>query len=260
MSSETGVNQPEITYFGLQAYLGTTKHMGGLAATRELVERCHISSASYVLDVGCGAGATPAFLAQHAGCRVLAVDVRESMVALTKERIGKLGLERLVEARVADALNLDLPDGSFDAAISESVATFVEDRKHLIAELARVTRPGGYVGLNEEVWLEPPSPEMVDFARRVWDISVAVPTADDYLAMMQQAGLQEVSLATHRLDARRDSTQISRYNWSDMFRMMTRTMRLFVRSAEFRRYMIASRRLPRHIFRHLGYVLLVGRK
>jgi hypothetical protein len=50
---------PEDMYFKLQAYLGTTKHMGGFDTTKTLINLCHISQHTGVLDVGCGVGACP---------------------------------------------------------------------------------------------------------------------------------------------------------------------------------------------------------
>ena len=47
----------------MQASWGLTKHMGGLEATRKLIEACHIDKDSYVLEVGCGVGITACYLA-----------------------------------------------------------------------------------------------------------------------------------------------------------------------------------------------------
>ena len=58
-------------YFDFVAKMGMTKHYGSMAATRELVSLCHIGSGDYVLDVGCGVGATPSYLAKTVGCRVV---------------------------------------------------------------------------------------------------------------------------------------------------------------------------------------------
>ena len=60
----------ESVYFDLQADWGITKHMGGLKATRELIELCHITRGHYVLVVGGGIGTTPVYLARQHGCRV----------------------------------------------------------------------------------------------------------------------------------------------------------------------------------------------
>jgi hypothetical protein len=48
--------QPEFSFFGVQAYLGETNHLGGLKATEELVELCHIDNGKYVLDVAAALG------------------------------------------------------------------------------------------------------------------------------------------------------------------------------------------------------------
>jgi len=40
----------KIYYFSLQSSWGLTKHMGGLKVTKEVIELCHISKNSYILD------------------------------------------------------------------------------------------------------------------------------------------------------------------------------------------------------------------
>ena len=79
-------SHPEISYFELQAYTGATKHMGGLEATKELIELCHIKEDTHVLDVGCGVGATACYLVKRHDCNVVGVDLRESMIARSIER------------------------------------------------------------------------------------------------------------------------------------------------------------------------------
>jgi cyclopropane fatty-acyl-phospholipid synthase-like methyltransferase len=52
-------------FFDFAAEAGFTKLLGGLKATDKLAELCHIEEDTCVLDVGCGAGATPVYLAQE---------------------------------------------------------------------------------------------------------------------------------------------------------------------------------------------------
>ena len=54
-------SKPE--FFDFAAEVGLTKHIGSLEATKKLLTLCDIENAKTVLDVGCGAGATPAFIA-----------------------------------------------------------------------------------------------------------------------------------------------------------------------------------------------------
>jgi len=109
------------TFFDFAAEVGLTKHLGGLGATEELIELCHIGEGKYVLDVGCGAGVTPCFLAKRYGCRVVGVDISEGMVERSKERAKREGVADGVEFRVADAQDLPFEDDLFDAVITESV-------------------------------------------------------------------------------------------------------------------------------------------
>lgn len=97
-----------------------------------------LTPASHVLDVAAGTGALT-LAAAASGATVLATDFSPGMVA----RIAAKGLPN-VEARVMDGQALDLPDAGFDAVFSLfGVFMFPVWRKGL-AEMARVTRPGGH--------------------------------------------------------------------------------------------------------------------
>jgi len=162
---------PQLTYLGVQAYLGTTKHMGGLAATRELIELCHISPDTAVLDVGCGVGATACYLTKQVGCSVVGVDVSGAMIAQAEKRARREGVEGRVEFRQADAQDLPFESGRFDVVLCESVVVFTEAKQRALSECARVAKPGGYVGLNEMTWLKvPPPPEIVEYAEHTWEL------------------------------------------------------------------------------------------
>jgi ubiquinone/menaquinone biosynthesis C-methylase UbiE len=252
--------EPGMSYFELQAYIGTTKHMGGQETTQELIEPCHISAESVVLDVGCGAGATTCGLARATGCRVVGVDLREAMVALGEERAEREGVTDRVTFRVADVCELPFDDDAFDVVLCESVLTFVEDKARAISELVRVTRAGGYVGLNEQFWRQPPTPEIGAHVKLAWGIEAALPPLEDWVGMLEGAGLRDLVTRDYTLDPRREATQVKRYRFRDMWRMTVRTLRLALKSADFRAYMRARKGMPRNTFHYLGYALFVGQK
>jgi ubiquinone/menaquinone biosynthesis C-methylase UbiE len=102
------------------------------------LSRVPLSPASRVLDVAAGTGAL-ALQAASTGARVLATDFSAGMVA----RIAAAGLPN-VEAKVMDGQALDLPDASFDASFSIFGVIMFPDWRKGLAEMARVTRPGGY--------------------------------------------------------------------------------------------------------------------
>ena len=100
--------------------------------------RVTLGPGSRVLDVAAGTGAL-ALAAARTGARVLATDFSPGMVA----RIAAAGLPN-IEALVMDGQALALPDAGFDAVFSIFGVIMFPDWRKGLAEMARVTRPGGY--------------------------------------------------------------------------------------------------------------------
>ena len=259
-TNKTAKSSPDISYFGIQAYVGTTKHMGGFESTKVLIELCHIGKDTYVLEVGCGVGATACYLAKEHGCQVIGVDISKAMVARSNERAQKEGVADRVEFMDADVQDLPFEDGLFDVVISESVLTFVHDKQRAVSECARITKPGGYVALNEELWIETPSAQLVERVRQIWDIKPDIPTFEDWMGLLEGAGLNDIDMRTYKFDARREASQMKRYDFLDMWRMFYRSLYLYIINPDFRKYMTGRRRLPKDIFRYLGYAVFVGKK
>jgi SAM-dependent methyltransferase len=93
-----------------------------------------------VLDVGCGPGALTAALAAQIGpSAVSAVDPSPSFVSAARSRLPD------VDIRQAHAEALPFPDDTFDLALAQLVVHFMADPVAGLAEMARVTRPGGVV-------------------------------------------------------------------------------------------------------------------
>jgi SAM-dependent methyltransferase len=88
-----------------------------------------------VLEVGPGPGELSERIQRDLGAVVVALDISERMVELTRARG--------VEATVGDVQQLPFPDGSFDCAVAAWMLYHVPDVGRGIAELARVLRPGG---------------------------------------------------------------------------------------------------------------------
>jgi trans-aconitate 2-methyltransferase len=97
-----------------------------------------------VLDAGCGSGRVTELLAERLPRgRVVALDGSASMIDAARDRLGRFG-DR-IEFVVAD-LGRPLPiDGEVDAVISTATFHWVPDHDALFANLAAVTRPGGWL-------------------------------------------------------------------------------------------------------------------
>jgi arsenite methyltransferase len=261
-SDQTG-DKPSI--FDFQAEVGLTKHLGGLGATEEIIELCHISEGKYVLDVGCGAGQTPCYIAKRHGCRVVGVDINERMIERSRERAEREGLAGRVEFRVADAQDLPFEDDLFDAVITESVTAFPEDKKGAVREYARVTRPGGYVGLNESTWLKaPPPPEMVAWASQDLGDQAKPLTTEGWTGLLEGAGLTEIVVNVREVRVREEAKGlVRRYGYGGMFRSIYRGLVMYARNPAYRRFVKEVRQegiTPDNLEEYFGYGIYVGRK
>ena len=257
--------EKEQTFFDFAAEVGLTKHLGGIGATEELVELCHIGPGKYVLDVGCGAGVTPCFIAKRYGCRVVGVDISEGMIERSKERAQREGVADKVEFRVADAQDLPFEDDIFDAVITESVTAFPEDKQGAVNEYVRVTKPGGYVGLNESTWLKvPPPPEVVAWASQDLGASVKPLTSDEWVGLVEGAGLREIVVGTYEINVKNEARGIlQRYGCRGILRTLGRALSLYAKNPAYRKFVKKVRGdgiTPENLDEYFGYGVYVGRK
>jgi arsenite methyltransferase len=252
-------------FFDFAAEVGLTKHLGGVGATEELVELCHIREGKYVLDVGCGTGQTPCVLAKRYGCRVVGVDISERMIERSKERAKREGVTNWVEFRVADAQDLPFEDEIFDAVITESVTAFPKDKQRAVNEYALVTKSGGYVGLNESTWLKiPPPPALVAWASQDLGAHVKPLTSDDWEGLLEDARLTEIVVNVYEVIAQKEAKEIvSRYGYGGILRFIFRWLSLYARNPDYRRFVKQVRNegiKPDNLEEYFGYGIYVGRK
>jgi SAM-dependent methyltransferase len=255
----------EQTFFDFAAEVGLTKHLGGAGATDELADLCHIDENSYVLDVGCGSGQTACYLAKTYGCRVVGVDILPKMVERSRERAQKEKVSDRVEFRVADAQQLPFDDNLFDAVITESVTAFPADKPKAVGEYARVLKPGGYVGLNESTWLKTPvPPEMTTWVAQDVGATVIPLTEDEWTNLLAGAGLGDIYVRTGSVDVQVETKGIvKRYGYCGMFRIMLRTLRLYMRNPNYRQFLKRLREegiQPDNLEEYFGYGIYVGKK
>lgn len=252
-------------FFDFAAEVGLTKHIGGMEATEKLIELCHISKEKYVLEVGCGVGVTPVFIAKNMGCKIVGVDISEGMVRRSEERVRRERLTDKVEFRIADAQNLPFEDNCFDAVITESVTVFPEDKQKAVNEYVRVTKPGGYIGLNEATWLKiPPPPELVSWASQDLGANVKPSTSDEWAGLLEMAGLNEISTETFEIKLKDETRGIlRRYGFGGMLKVVFRMISLYMRSQDYRIFVNQVRKegvAPKNLNEYFGYGLYVGRK
>ena len=101
------------------------------------------------LDAACGSGLVARALAPRVGS-VLGVDLTEAMIDLARREARREGLAN-AEFALGDATRLELPDSLFDGAVTRFSLHHIPLPGRMVAEMARVVRPGGAVMLADHV-------------------------------------------------------------------------------------------------------------
>jgi ubiquinone/menaquinone biosynthesis C-methylase UbiE len=125
---------------GDYAVIGTTLQIVG----EELCEALDLRAGHQVLDVAAGNG-NASLAAARRWCQVTASDYVPALLECARERAAAARLE--IEFREADAEALPFASGSFDAVMSTFGVMFTPDQDSAAAELLRVCRRGGRIGL-----------------------------------------------------------------------------------------------------------------
>ncbi len=98
---------------------------------------------SRIVELGVGTGISlPLYKRHH---RITGVDLSRDMLKRARKRVDEEGLGHVDGLHEMDAGDLAFPDASFDAAMAMFVITVVPDPDKVLAEMARVVRPGGRV-------------------------------------------------------------------------------------------------------------------
>ena len=125
---------------GDYAVIGTTLQIVG----ETLCEALDLRAGERVLDVAAGNG-NATLAAARRWCDVVSTDYVPALLERGRTRASAEGL--VVQFEQADAENLPYPDASFDVVLSTFGVMFTPDQEKAAAELARVCRPGGRIGL-----------------------------------------------------------------------------------------------------------------
>ena len=113
----------------------------------------HLRAGMDLLDVGCGPASITADLAERvAPGRVVALDAAAGALEAARATLRERGLSEQVELTCGDVMALPFEDASFDVVHAHQVLQHLADPVGALAEMRRVTRPGGIVAVRDAVY------------------------------------------------------------------------------------------------------------
>ena len=137
---------------GSRVYARWAPRLAGGLYRRVATEVAASLAQGTLLDVGCGPGTLVLELARRApGLTLIGVDISADMVSAARTAAAQAGLGAQLRVEVADGAALPFPDGSVDLVVSTLSMHHWEHKAAVLADLARVLRPGGELRIYD-VW------------------------------------------------------------------------------------------------------------
>ncbi len=158
--------------------MGEQIHIGGFQSSMDLATRAGIAAGMQGVDLCCCTGAGMRFLVKFCGVASMrGVDATAKVVERGRQRCQALGLDGQISFTLADVCASGLPSASADFAWGEDAWCYVVDKPKLIAEAARLVKPGGLIAFTD--WIEGPA-------------GLSSQEADRFLAFMKFPNIQDL--------------------------------------------------------------------
>ena len=149
--SDGSVETARYTHGHSAAVLNAHSRRGAADSAAYLL--AHLRTGMDLLDVGCGPASITADLAERvAPGRVVALDAAAGALEAARATLRERGLSEQVELTSGDVMALPFEDASFDVVHAHQVLQHLADPVGALAEMRRVTRPGGIVAVRDAVY------------------------------------------------------------------------------------------------------------
>ena len=160
-TTSIGLRDVQAVYSGPEGELwelvmGQQIHIGGFQSSMDLAEQAGIGPAMEGVDLCCCNGAGMRFLVRFRKvARMHGVDATEAVVELGRRRCEAEGLSDRIAFTLADVCDSGLPSAAADFVWGEDAWCYVVDKPRLVAEAARLVKPGGVIAFTD--WIVGPS-------------------------------------------------------------------------------------------------------
>jgi SAM-dependent methyltransferase len=157
-ASGIGLKDVQAVYGGPEGRLwelimGEQIHIGGFVSSMDLAEQAKIGAGAKGVDLCCCNGAGMRFLVRFRDVAgMTGVDTTETVVEQGRQRGKAAGLADKIQFVLGDVCSSGLASGSADFVWGEDAWCYVVDKTKLVAEAARIVKPGGTIAFTD--WVE----------------------------------------------------------------------------------------------------------
>src|SRR5690606_23099308 len=125
---------------------------------------------SHVLEIGSNTGFTSLEIAHLVNCKVDGIDVSESCVLESKERLKQdtAKIQKLVNFSIGSAYDVPFKNETFDLVVTGGATSFMDEKSKAISEYIRVTKPWGFISATQLFYAKEPPRKIIN------DVSTAI--------------------------------------------------------------------------------------
>lgn len=257
---------------GFYAFLGKIdafdgQYIGGTKGMKKLLQKLNIQKdpGFKVLEVGAATGFTSRYLAKEYGCNITSTDISKGLVEKGRQKAEGLGLNN-IEFKVADAMDLDFPDDTFDAVYGIATTGVLPDKPKALREYIRVVKRGGMVGGLDLFIRDEASPDVEAAINltmgKVVGAGTRVLKFDEWRRLIEDSGMDGVEVDATYEEVLENPTigvgTVLRYIKLIYYLIVNSWFRsLFFEIMELRKSVSET---SGDIFSNMGYVIYTGRK
>lgn len=164
-------------------------HYGGVAANDRLASLASMKAGQHVLDICCGLGGPARYYAHNFGCRVTGIDLTQSRIDGARRLSALTNQSEWVEFVCANALDMPFDDASFDIGVSQEAFCHIPEGEKLLAECARVLKPGGRLVFTDVLSTDRSSRAILDRLQREMTFCELI-DAQEYIHRLERVGFR----------------------------------------------------------------------
>lgn len=151
----------------------TNRTPGGLNTIRIVSEKLMLNSNSKILDIGTSTGHSSLEFSRLLNCEVIGIDINPLSLETARNRLKRFELNK-AEFILDDATKMKFNDKTFDVVFAGNVTSLVSNRDAALKEYWRVLKPSGYLVAVPMYYLETPSEELVNNARKAIQVNISI--------------------------------------------------------------------------------------
>lgn len=161
----------------------TNRCPGGKDSIRKIVQNSFINKESTVLEIGSNTGFTSLEIAHIVGCKVNGIDVSESCVAESNQRLDLdiPEIKQRVNFSVGSAYDIPFDDNKFDLVVTGGATSFMDKKEQAIKEYTRVVKPWGFISATQLFYTKLPPQQVVDNVSKAIGVKINPWTEAEWL-------------------------------------------------------------------------------